>query len=574
MLGGMGAGALGIASAALLGCTTQSPVVGGNPAAIPAPNIDAGLAGMLIANPVVQGKPRQGGVFNVPVTAVFINNDVGTSVSTSIWHCISSKALEWDSKTGKLVPHVVQSWEVKDPLNIVLKLNPNVSLHNKPPWNGRQFTAEDLAWNLERNAGFYAERLKITPSLFARSTFYANMTKAEAIDPLTVRVKFSAPNSGFFNAGLAHSRGGVVMPKEMDDIGFGDPLKMAGTGPFEVTEWLKDQRSTYKKAGSYAKFRPNEPYFDVHNQLSIPDLASQQSAFLTDQIQVYAPGFRDIPLIKKAKPDALLYQWTGNSIPFVRPGFKKYLPFRDFRVRKAIHLSIDYAEIAENVYGPGWVYQASTNPAIPQAWRPEKVKTLPGWNPNTKAQDRAEAAKLLAAAGYPNGKGLDFRLTYYNPSGVTEYALRFQGQLTSLYSDMKVGFDSSPDNATQGKKTNTADFDALVYGHDQTQDAMFHAFSETRTGGNRNEGQFSDPGADVLLDKMLVELNTDRFNEMFEEFQQRWVTEWHPNWIMPAGITNTFVQSSIGGYDTTAGALFTADYSTQMKVGRWFYVDK
>src|SRR4029078_42868 len=127
------------------------------------------------------------------------------------------------------------------------------------------------------------------------------------------------------------------------------------------------------------------------------------------------------------------------------------------------HLSLDYAAIADQAYGPGWVYQAVLNPALPQAWRPDKVNQQPGWTRATKDQDRAEAAKLLTAAGYPNGKGLDFKMLYYNPSGATEYAVSFQGQVTKQFPDMKVVFDPAPDNATFGKRTNTADFDALVY---------------------------------------------------------------------------------------------------------------
>ena len=48
--------------------------------------------------------------------------------------------------------------------------------------------------------------------------------------------------------------------------------------------------------------------------------------------------------------------------------------------------------------------QAALNPMFPEAWGPDKVKALPGYNPDTKEQDRQEAHKLLEAAGYPNGR--------------------------------------------------------------------------------------------------------------------------------------------------------------------------
>ena len=83
---------------------------------------------------------------------------------------------------------------------------------------------------MERIGGLYAERLKIPKSSFQRATMVQNIVKAEAVDPLTVKVTLSKPNSAFFN-GLMENRV-PLMPKEMDDIGFGDPLKMAGIGAY------------------------------------------------------------------------------------------------------------------------------------------------------------------------------------------------------------------------------------------------------------------------------------------------------------------------------------------------------
>ena len=54
----------------------------------------------------------------------------------------------------------------------------------------------------------------------------AKLVKAQATDPTTVKVTLSKPNSSFFN-GLMDTRVPFA-PKEMDDIGWADPLKMGG----------------------------------------------------------------------------------------------------------------------------------------------------------------------------------------------------------------------------------------------------------------------------------------------------------------------------------------------------------
>src|SRR5439155_25195577 len=131
-------------------------------------------------------------------------------------------------------------WEVADPsgTTLILKLHPKLFIQNKAPWNGRQFTAEDAAWNIERIGALYAERLKIPLSAFQRASLFANLQKAQAVDPLTVKVPLSKPNSAFFN-GLWDTRV-PYMPREMDDIGYTEPLKMAGIGPYQVQEWVND----------------------------------------------------------------------------------------------------------------------------------------------------------------------------------------------------------------------------------------------------------------------------------------------------------------------------------------------
>ena len=48
--------------------------------------------------------------------------------------------------TGQLA----ENWENPDPLTYIYKIRDNVFFHDKPPVNGRQLTADDLAANYER----------------------------------------------------------------------------------------------------------------------------------------------------------------------------------------------------------------------------------------------------------------------------------------------------------------------------------------------------------------------------------------------------------------------------------------
>ena len=211
VLEGIGVGALGLAGAALLGCGgAKSGGEAGGGAAAGGNALGANQpkgTGLPLTAPVVQGKEKPGGTFTEHTTSTYTQHDPGTALATNIWHVIGDKGLEPDPQTAAIRPHVLTSWEVADPTGttLVFKLHPKLFMHDMAPWNGRQFTAEDAAWNLMRIGGLMAkggpneEKNAVALSQFQRASMVANILKAEAVDPLTVKVTLSKPNSGFFN---------------------------------------------------------------------------------------------------------------------------------------------------------------------------------------------------------------------------------------------------------------------------------------------------------------------------------------------------------------------------------------
>ena len=574
VLRGLGTGALGLAGAALLGCGTQKSDTAA-PAASSKGQEQGGKgsgAWLPLVAPVVQGKPKNGGTFSYAATASFLQHDPGTALAGNVWHVIGEKGLEPDPQTASIRPHVLTSWEVADPsgTTLIFKVAPNLFIHDKAPWNGRQFTAEDVAWNMERIGGLYAEKLKIPLSAFQRASMVGNIQKAVAVDPTTVKVTLSKPNSSFFN-GLMDTRVPFA-PREMDDIGWTDPMKMGGIGPYQITSSIKDQAMTFKKFDKY--FRPGEPHFDNYNIPIVPDRTATIAAFLSGQnnlITNLVPT--EIDSIRKVKPDSQLYSWIDSNWNHFRPGMA-YEPFRDFRVRKAISLAMDRNALSDAYYGPGWGYQSSMCPGYPEAWRPEKVKALPGYNPDTKAADRAEAAKLLTAAGYPNGKGLDWDIIFTASTGssvANDDSTRFIAQMQSQFPDIKIVIKPLPDSATFATQQAAGKFKMVAYTITAAPDAVVEMTSQYYTGGSRNYGQFTDKSLDTLLDKAQVELNKDARTKLMDDFQGKFETDWMPMYVLRANPARHFIPGNVGGYDTVAGTWYGYSYYT--KASRWFYVE-
>jgi ABC-type transport system substrate-binding protein len=566
----MGVGTLGLAGAALLGCGGgESGGGGGQVAAEKSGQVVGATAGkgLPLNAPVVQGTRREGGTYtNSAGATTQVQFDGHTALATNIHHVIGEKSLEPDPVTMAVKPHVVTSWEVADPsgTTLILKLHPKLFIHNKPPWNGRQFTAEDLAWNLERHRGLYAERLKIPVGSFQRASMVENLVKAEAVDPLTVKVTLSKPNSSFFN-GLMEVRV-MLMPREMDDIGYTDPMKMGNIGPYEVVEWVTDTRTAFKKHPRYGEFQPGQPHYDNYRTIAIPDAVATQSAFFSGQVNTISVSEPStLAAVNRGRPDANLYTWVDANWFHLRPSLD-FPPFKDYRVRQAMHLAFNYKSQGDQEYGleGGWAYMAALHPAFPEAWSPDKVKTIAGYNPDTKAADIAEGQKLMAAAGFPMGKGIDYDIIY---SGSTNnHALRWEAMMHEAYPEMKAVQKPLGGGATFANRQAEGDFKMLAYTITATTDAVVEMISQYQTKASRNYGNFSNADSDRILNKVVSELNFDARKQLLEEYQQKWISEWRPMYVMHANATKTMVQGNIGGFHEIAGTWSSYNGSNKIRL--------
>ena len=586
MLGMIGIGAVGLASAALIGCgdddddddggapaATAAPGGTTAPGATAAPTEAAGIVtGADSGDPVVSGAPTQGGTYTT-ASIDLRQHDMHTALGSTVWHVVGEKVLEIDTHTGAVVAHVADEWEAVDPEGLELRLHirPDVFIADKPPWNGRQWTAEDVAWNLERMAGFTADKEGIAESAFQRSSMVQNIASAEAVDELTVKITLSAPNSAFFN-GLVENRT-PMMPREMVDIGFTDPSVMAGIGAYTVEQIEEGVSNRYERNPSY--FRAPEPHFDKFQQLIIPDRASQLAAFIAGEIDLFGNvQTHELSALQAAVPDALYYFWVDSNWPHYRPNMA-FEPFRDFRVRKGMQLATDVAALGDGYYGPGWGYQAALLADYPEGWKADKVKTLPGYNPDTKEADIAEGAKMLSAAGFPNGAGVDWEMLYPDLSAASyleENAIRFQGQMGDVFPDMKISLRGIADFASYSEAQSSSNFDGVSYVITATPDIVLEAISQFHTTGSRNYGEFSEPELDAILDEAIQETDNATRTEMMDGFQKKWVEEWQPLQVFYARPARQMVQARVGGYHLASGTWH--GYADITKTSRFWQVDK
>ena len=104
----------------------------------------------------------------------------------------------------RILPGLAERWETSsDGKTITFHLRRGATFHNKPPVDGREVTAEDVVYSLERFARLSGFRGNFAP-----------VERIEAVDSHTVRLVTREPYAPLLSH-LAQPSNAVVLPKEL-----------------------------------------------------------------------------------------------------------------------------------------------------------------------------------------------------------------------------------------------------------------------------------------------------------------------------------------------------------------------
>ena len=289
-----------------------------------------------------------------------------------------------DLKTGKVGPGLALSWRTIDDTTWEVKLRPNVKFHDGTP-----FGAKDVKATFDRV-------LNPENKLTARGN-HAKVKSVDVVDDLTVRFKTDGPYPLFVERMTAQV---MQSEKVIKDKGHEwmqeNPI---GTGPYKLVKWSKKQEHLLVRNDEY--WGPKPAFKHVRIRI-IPEQATQIAELISggvDVIKAVPPDQMDV--INKSG------QARTSTSPILRTAFLQFdqagrsgkNPFQDRRVRLAANLAADVDSVIKHVInGLGDRTATSVNP---MAF---------GFDPSIKPyrQDLAQAKKLLADAGFPNGLEVGF----------------------------------------------------------------------------------------------------------------------------------------------------------------------
>ena len=418
----------------------------------------------------------------------------------------------------KLAPGLATEWKQTNPTTWRFTLRQGVKFHDGTP-----FTADDVVFSFDR----------ATHPGSNVSSPLATVKEVKKIDDFTVDFITDGPDPIMpYNLPTI-----AIMSKkwceEHNTTRAADLTKNEesfatrnenGTGPFILVDRQPDVKTTLKRNPDWWGLKAGEPIdFDDTVFNRIENASTRVSALLSGELDfVYTVPPQDTdritntPGMKIWKTPELRTIFLGfdqSRDELLESNIKGKNPFKDKRVRQAFTMAIDEEAIAAKVMR-GFA-------------RPTALMIGPGVNGFDPALDKrnpadpAAAKKLLADAGYPNGFEVGFDCPndrYVNDEAICQAVVAMLA---------RIGIKANLLAQTRAKffgKINAPRYETSFYmlgWTPGTQDAldMIKAITMTRKDKNGvfNVAGYSNPELDALADKIQVELDNEKRNELIRK---------------------------------------------------------
>ena len=339
-------------------------------------------------------QPVPGGKLSVLITSetrgmdpIAVTGSSGLGGEPPRMYAVYDALMLTDNKTGEVKPVLAESLTSTDRIVWTLKLRPNVKFSDGTPYD-----AEAIKFNWDRHND--------PASNSTARPLIQSMKSYEVVDAVTLRVTLNAENGQFARnvaSNLAWSASPTAVRAKGKDYGT-TAANIVGAGPFIMKEWTRDSKMVLTKNPTY--WQTGKPYLDELEFRVLPDETQRLNSLNTGEADL--AWLNTLPVQKQAKDAGLVTQRVnGVGASGLQFNMTKE-PFNDARVRKAVQLALDPAQLnqvaTDGLDEPIASWFPTTTPWYDAAVVFPKFST-------------AEAQKLIDAYVAEKGKNLEFTLT-------------------------------------------------------------------------------------------------------------------------------------------------------------------
>ncbi|MDP6823786.1 MAG: peptide ABC transporter substrate-binding protein [Dehalococcoidia bacterium] len=432
----------------------------------------------------------------------------------------------------KIVPDLAETWEMSDDFTVytfTLRSDARFS-------DGSPVLASDFKYAMERAAHpdtestvaeLYLGDIVGIQEIIDGDGSVTTASGIEVLDDQTLRFTIDAPKP-YFLAKLTYPTAFALRQSNVESGGSLWTDNPVGSGPFILEKY---------DIGVQMILARNENYYDRpayldRVQINLAGGGAMQQ-YETDEIDITGVGLSDLDRVQDPN-DAL-----NRDLVSVPPGFTtSYLgfnveepPLNDLKFRQALAHAIDKDEIAEAVFS-GLVLPA----------RGVLPPQFPGFNADLQPLefDVAKAQQLLAESSYPSLSDRDKRIeittqgTGASPSlSIVAMADMWSRHLGVEVEIQLVEFATYLQDLHRNRlQAYFAGWEADYPDPQDWIDILFHSESP------RNDGNYSNPEVDRLVEKARTEQDVIRRTELYQQAEQMIVNDvaWIPVWWDTQGL--------------------------------------
>jgi peptide/nickel transport system substrate-binding protein len=452
--------------------------------------------------------------------------NIDMTVDRDIWSFTTDMVPPEEYTAGCLV----DTWELgADGQTIIAHLREGAKWQDKPPVNGREFTAYDVQAHYERN---WANPLWIAIGGIG------DWESVTALDTYTVEFKFKSPSALWFALAADPTPVNSIEAPEWAALSEEEQLdwhNAVGTGPWILTDYVSGTSMTFSRNPDYwgydERYPDNQlPYVDTIKILQIPDIATAITALRTGQIDILgarttffesALTWRQKQTLEESNPE-LEWGTVMGSGPAIDLRCDT-APFNDIRVRKALQMAIPRDIIAQTYYGGtidgtpcGFVNPALTGYAYAYADWPQELKAEYDYN--------VEGAKALLAEAAADGVFTPNDLGGFDTNIVVSSAqdMDLLQVIKGYFEDIGVVMDIiSYDQTTWDSMVSNGEFDQMVYA--SCAYSTYPTIINHRWSGNTtsNYTYNNDSVYDGIHDEFMAATSEDEARQLLQEADER-----------------------------------------------------